>query len=152
MNNEIQEIRYLVGEAWRGAYSPTTPYGNANVVQDPTGLSIYRSLKPGNVGHPLTDTAWWFLIIDLSSIKEESDRIRALNDAIAADETQRVENENGRVTVEQGRVDAENDRVTAEQIREARKLRQAGTSYREIEERTGIPNGLARYYLSKFIS
>lgn len=44
------------------------------------------------------------------------------------------------------------DRVTAEQIREARKIRQAGASYREIEERTGIPNGLARYYLSKFIS
>lgn len=44
------------------------------------------------------------------------------------------------------------DRVTADQMREARRLRMAGTSYREIEERTGIPSGLARYYLSKFIS
>ena len=79
MNEQVQEIRYLVGEAWKGVYNSATTYGNANVVQDPTGLSVYRSLKPGNVGHPLTDTAWWFCIINLSSIKAESDRIAALN-------------------------------------------------------------------------
>ena len=60
MNEQIQEIRYQVGEAWKGAYNASTVYGNAAVVQDATGLSVYRSLKSGNVGHPLTDTAWWF--------------------------------------------------------------------------------------------
>ena len=65
---QIQEIRYLVGEAWKGAYNPTTVYGNANVVQDTAGLSVYRSLKPGNSGHPLTVLQWWFKIIDMSSI------------------------------------------------------------------------------------
>ena len=138
MNEQIQEIRYLVGEAWKGTYDAATPYGNANVVQDPTGLSVYRSLKPGNVGHPLTDTAWWFCIINLSSIKAESDRIAALNTAIAQDEalrvaaeelrqqheaqrisaeTQRNEAEQARISAEQARVNAESARATAEQQR-----------------------------------
>ena len=145
MNNEIQEIRYQVGEAWKGTYNPATPYGNANVVQDPTGLSVYRSLKPGNVGHPLTDTAWWFLIIDLSSIKEESDRIKALNDAIAADEAQRVDNENGRVTAEQGRVNAESARVTAEQGRvTAEQQRVSAEQQRASQEQTRISQEQSR--------
>ena len=111
MNNQVQEIRYLVGEAWKGTYNAATTYGNANVVQDPTGLSVYRSLKPGNTGHPLTDSAWWFRIIDLSSIKSESDRIASMNEAIARDEQLRV-------AAEQERVRAEQDRETAEQGRE----------------------------------
>ena len=40
MNEQIQEIRYLVGEAWKGEYNSATTYGNANVVQDPAGLSV----------------------------------------------------------------------------------------------------------------
>ena len=145
MNNEIQEIRYQVGEAWKGTYNAATTYGNANVVQDPTGLSVYRSLKPGNVGHPLTDTAWWFLIIDLSSIKEESDRIKALNDAIAADEAQRVENENGRVTAEQARVNAENARVAAEQGRvTAEQQRVSAEQQRASQEQTRISQEQSR--------
>ena len=79
MNEQIQEIRYQVGEAWQGEYKPATVYGNAAVVQDATGLSVYRSLKSGNVGHPLTDAQWWFCIIDLSSIKAESDRLQQID-------------------------------------------------------------------------
>ena len=75
-NEQIKEIRYQVGEAWKGTYNVATSYGNAAVVQDPTGLSVYRSLKPGNVGHALSETSWWFKIIDLSSIKEAADRAR----------------------------------------------------------------------------
>ena len=108
MNEQIQEIRYLVGEAWKGEYNPATPYGNANVVQDPTGLSVYRSLKPGNVGHPVTDTNWWPCIIDLSSIKAESDRIAALNQAIAQDEALRVAAEELRQQKEAEREDMQN--------------------------------------------
>lgn len=44
------------------------------------------------------------------------------------------------------------DRVSADQLREARALRRDGKSYREIEDATGIPRGLARYYLKKIIS
>jgi len=136
--DNIQELKFQVGEAWKGVYSSSTAYGLANVVQDPTGLSIYRSLKSGNVGHPVTDSAWWFRIIDMSSIKAESDRIKALNDAIAEDEalrkaaeelrqqkeqqriaaeTQRNEAEQARINAEQARVNAESARATAEQQR-----------------------------------
>ena len=138
MANEIQELKFQVGEAWKGVYSPSTAYGLANVVQDPTGLSIYRSLKSGNVGHPLSNASWWFRIIDLSSIKAESDRIAALNQSIAQDEalrvaaeelrqqheaervaaeTQRNEAEQARISAEQARVNAESARATAEQQR-----------------------------------
>jgi len=137
-NENIQELKFQVGEAWKGVYSSSTAYGLANVVQDSTGLSIYRSLKSGNVGHPVSDRTWWFCIIDLSSIKEESERIAALNEAIAQDEalrvaaeelrqqhesariaaeTQRNESEQARISAEQARVNAESARATAEQQR-----------------------------------
>ena len=137
-NENIQELKFQVGEAWKGVYSSSTAYGLANVVQDATGLSIYRSLKSGNVEHPVTDSAWWFCIIDMSSIKTESDRIKALNDAIAEDEalrkaaeelrqqheaqrisaeTQRNEAEQARINAEQQRVTKETQRNTAEQQR-----------------------------------
>ena len=73
---EIQELRYQVGEAWKGDYNASTVYGYAAVAQDPNGLSVYRSLKSGNVGHPLTDTQWWFKIINMDSIKAEVDRMQ----------------------------------------------------------------------------
>ena len=137
-NENIQELKFQVGEAWKGVYSSSTAYGLANVVQDATGLSIYRSLKSGNVGHPVTDSVWWFCIIDMSSIKAESDRIAALNQSIARDEalrvaaeelrqqheavrvaaeTQRNEAEQTRISAEQARVSAESARATAEQNR-----------------------------------
>ena len=117
MANEIQELRYQVGEAWKGTYNALTVYGNANVVQDAAGLSVYRSLKPGNVGHPLTDTAWWFKIIDMSSIANLRDQMQQ-DDATATEhEAARVEAEAGRVSAEQSRVNAESARVSAEQGR-----------------------------------
>ena len=117
MANEIQEIRYQVGEAWKGTYNAATPYGNAAVVQDPTGLSVYRSLKPGNAGHSLTDTSWWFCIINLSSIKEAADNIAATDAEVSEHETARVAAEAQRVSKETARVNAENARIQAEQTR-----------------------------------
>ena len=131
MANEIQELKFQVGEAWKGVYSSSTAYGLANVVQDATGLSIYRSLKSGNVGHPVSDRTWWFCIIDMSSIKAESDRITALNQSIAQDEalrkaaeelrqqkeTQREAAETQHNEAEQARISAEQQRVSAEQQR-----------------------------------
>ena len=113
-NDPIKEIRYQVGEAWKGEYNSNYPYGVAAVVQDPTGLSVYRSLKDGNTGHPLTDSNWWFKIIDMSSIKVASDNIDALNTRIELDESARVLAEQGRVDAESDRVSAESGRVTAE--------------------------------------
>ena len=116
-NENIQELKFQVGEAWKGVYSSSTAYGLANVVQDPTGLSVYRSLKSGNVGHPVTDRTWWFCIIDMSSIKAESDRIAALNTVIAHDEDLRVAAEELRQQREAQRISAETQRNTAEQNR-----------------------------------
>jgi hypothetical protein len=139
MNEQVQEIRYLVGEAWKGTYDAATPYGNANVVQDPTGLSVYRSLKPGNVGHPLTDANWWFCIIDLSSIKAESDRIADLNQAIAQDEALRVAAERSRQQKEAEREAAETQRNEAEQARiNAEQQRVTNETQRETKEQQRI--------------
>ena len=139
MNEQVQEIRYLVGEAWKGEYNSATSYGNANVVQDPTGLSVYRSLKPGNVGHPLSDTNWWFCIINLSSIKAESDRIAALNTAIAHDESLRVASEQLRQQNEEQREAAETQRNEAEQVRISAELQRVmKESQREIKEQQRI--------------
>ena len=117
MNEQIQEIRYQVGEAWKGTYNAATSYGNAAVVQDPTGLSVYRSLKPGNVGHPLSDTSWWFCIIDLSSIKQEADHLQELDTELTEHEATRVSQEQQRVSKENARINAENARIQAEQTR-----------------------------------
>ena len=144
MNNQVQEIRYLVGEAWKGTYNAATTYGNANVVQDPTGLSVYRSLKPGNTGHPLTDSAWWFRIIDLSSIKSESDRIKALNDAIADDEALRVaaeelrqQKEAERIAAETQRNEAEQARISSEQNRVSKESQREGKEQQRISAEQG---------------
>ena len=145
MNEQVQEIRYLVGEAWKGEYNSATTYGNANVVQDPTGLSVYRSLKPGNVGHSLTDANWWFCIINLSSIKAESDRIAALNQAIAQDEDLRVAAEQSRMQAEQGRVDAEAGRVSAEAARvQAESNRVSAENSRVLAEQGRVSSEAAR--------
>ena len=117
MNEQFKELRYLVGEAWQGTYNAATVYGNANVVQDPTGLSVYRSLKPGNVGHALSDTSWWFKIIDLSSIKQEADHLQELDTEMTEHEDARVSAENQRISKEQARINAENARIQAEQTR-----------------------------------
>jgi len=138
-NENIQELKFQVGEAWKGVYSSSTAYGLANVVQDATGLSIYRSLKSGNVGHPVSDSAWWFRIIDLSSIKAESDRIKALNDAIANDEALRVAAEELRQQKEAERMAAENQRNEAEQARiSAEQQRVTKESQRETKEQQRI--------------
>ena len=112
-------LYYQVGEAWLGTYNSETEYRNAAVVQDATGLSIYRSLQSGNVGHPLTDQEWWFCIIDLSGIKSESDRIAALNEAIATDEALRVAAETARENNETARQNAESRRVENESERQS---------------------------------
>lgn len=145
MENKVKEIRYLVGEAWKGAYDPAVTYGNANVVQDAEGLSVYRSLKSGNVGHALNDRSWWFLIIDLSSIKTESDRIQALNNALSADEQARVAAENTRAEAETQRQAAENARNSAEALRAQKETaREASETIREAHEGTRESNEIAR--------
>ena len=136
-NNQIQELKYQVGEAWKGTYNPNTPYGNANVVQDPTGLSVYRSLKPGNVGHPLTDTNWWFCIIDLSSIKAEADHLQQVETQVENNEAERIEHEAQRVSNEQSRVSAEQRRVNAEQQRESAESQRGQNEQTRLSQEQG---------------
>ena len=139
MANEIQELKFQVGEAWKGVYSSSTAYGLANVVQDATGLSIYRSLKSGHGGHPVSDRTWWFCIIDLSSIKAESDRIAALNQAITQDEALRVAAEELRQQHEAARISAETQRNEAEQARiSAEQQRVSKETQRETKEQQRI--------------
>lgn len=138
MNDPIQELKYQVGEAWKGAYNSATVYGNAAVVQDTAGLSVYRSLKPGNVGHPLTDATWWFCIIDMSSIKD-------LRDQMQADDATATEHEAARVLAEQARVNAEAARVFAEQARVAAEQQRASAeSGRQEAEQTRVNQETAR--------
>ena len=93
MSEEHKTIRFQVGESWAGVYDPAVKYRYAKVVQDPTGLSLYRSLKNDNQGHPLTDTRWWFLIINLSHIKRVADGIIELNDTMSQNEKNRQDAE-----------------------------------------------------------
>ena len=143
--DQIQEIRYQVGEAWKGTYNAATTYGNAAVVQDPTGLSIYRSLKSGNVRHALTETAWWFCIIDMSSIKAEADHLRELDTQMSNNEAQRIENEQTRESHELARVNAENNRIYNEQQREnAESARVQAEQNRVTAENQRVSNEQAR--------
>ena len=145
-------LYYQVGEAWLGTYNSETEYRNAAVVQDAAGLSIYRSLKSGNVGHPLTDQEWWFCIIDMSGIKSESDRIAALNEAIANDEvlrvdaeTERQNNETARQNAEARRVENESDRQSAETARVTdENLRRGNETNRQLAEQQRAVNEQGR--------
>ena len=141
----ILEIKYQVGEAWKGTYNSATVYSNAAVVQDPTGLSVYRSLKDGNVGHALTNNDWWFCIIDMSSIKAEADRVVNIDNTVTANEEARVAAENARVVAETGRVNAEAARVTAEQNRaSAESARISAEQTRDNQETQRINDESAR--------
>ncbi len=119
MANDVITLTYQVGEAWMGAYNAATTYRNAAVVQDAVGLSIHRSRKSGNVGHPLTDTEWWDCIIDLHTIKDVAVEVYALDQLVASNEAARVLAESGRENAETGRQEAEASRVLAEQGRES---------------------------------
>ncbi|MBP5172801.1 MAG: hypothetical protein J6W74_00125 [Bacteroidales bacterium] len=140
MANDVIILTYQVAEAWQGVYSSTTEYRNAAVVQDASGLSVYRSRKSGNVGHPLTDTEWWVCIIDLSSIKAASDDVVALNVTVAGDEAARVLAETGRVNAEASRVLAEQGRVGAEQSRGSAETGRVNAESGRVNAETGRVN------------
>ena len=117
MEGTISEIRYQVGEAWKGTYNPAENYNVAAVVQDATGLGVYRSLKSGNVGHALTETEWWLCIIDLSAVHQEAQVLHTLNTRVEAAENNRVTKEGERIEGERSREAAETLRVSAEDAR-----------------------------------
>ena len=145
MENQIQEIRYQVGEAWKGTYNAATVYGNAAVVQDPTGLSVYRSLKSGNAGHALTDPQWWFCIIDMSSIKQEADHLIEIDTQMTENEAERVSSEEQRISRENARINAENARINAENARaNAESARVQAESNRVTQENLRVNQEQAR--------
>lgn len=148
----IIRIRYQVGEAWKGVYKSDVEYGLANVVQDDEQLSVYRSLKSGNVGHPLTDMEWWFCIIEMKSIKQLNDtikddedaRVRAEQDRAAA-EGQRAQAETSRAAAERDRAAAETGRSEAEAQRVLDEAQRAGNEEsRNAAESTRVSNESSR--------
>ena len=96
MSEEHRTIRFQVGESWDGVYDPNTKYRYAKVVQDPTGLGVYRSLKSNNQGHPLSDTTWWKKILDFTHIKEVADHIETLHEDMQRHEQTRQDQEETR--------------------------------------------------------
>ena len=103
MAEEHRTIRFQVGESWDGVYNPNTKYRYAKVVQDPTGLGVYRSLKSNNQGHPLSDTTWWKKILDFTHIKEVADHIETLHEDMQEHEQTRERQESTRQEQEQER-------------------------------------------------
>ena len=103
MSEEHRTIRFQVGESWDGVYDPNTKYRYAKVVQDPTGLGVYRSLKSDNQGHPLSDTTWWKKILDFTHIKEVADHIETLHRDMQEHEQTRERQESTRQEQEQER-------------------------------------------------
>ena len=103
MAEEHRTIRFQVGESWDGVYDPNTNYRYAKVVQDPTGLGVYRSLKSDNQGHPLSDTTWWKKILDFTHIKEVADHIETLHEDMQEHEQTRERQESTRQEQEQER-------------------------------------------------
>ena len=103
MADEHRTIRFQVAESWDGVYDPEENYKYAKVVQDPTGLGVYRSKKSGNQGHPLSDTNWWKKILDFSHIKEVADHIETLHHDMQEHEETRERQEADRQEQEQAR-------------------------------------------------
>ena len=69
----------------KGAHSMEDPYTRFNFVVDED--SCYLSLQDNNVGHPLTDKAWWKCIANGKPATEAAKKaIVAINDAIKATE------------------------------------------------------------------
>ena len=132
---EQKELIYQVGEVWKGVYNPSTAYSYANVVQSPDSLSIYRSLTDGNTS-PLTDSSAWFLIIDLSSISEEGERLHKLEQVIAESEAERVRSEQARSNAELSRISAETQRVTSENLRSAAETDRSSAEQRRNDSET----------------
>lgn len=132
---EQKELIYQVGEVWKGVYNPSVAYSYANVVQSPDSLSIYRSLTDGNIS-PLSDSSAWFLIIDLSSISEEGERLTKLEQVIAESEAERVRSEQVRSNAELSRISAETQRVTSENLRSAAETDRSSAEQRRNDSET----------------
>lgn len=130
-----KELIYQVGEVWKGVYDSSISYGYANVVQSPDSLSIYRSLIDGNT-FPLSDSSAWFLIIDLSSISEEADRLTKLEQVIAESEAERVRSEQARSNAELTRISSETQRVTSEQLRSSAESARAQAEQARVDAET----------------
>lgn len=119
---EYQELRFKVGLSWKGDYSSSTEYKKADVVVTDAGAFV--SKKGGNVGHDLTDTEWWSVLIDATRVKNATDTAETLNTAMeeyvavaTVAEAERVSNESARVVNEAERVANETERVLKESNR-----------------------------------
>lgn len=70
----------------KGEYQNDYNYDVLDQVQ--SGVCVYQSKKPNNLGHPVTDNAWWAKFFDASAAIEaatnEQEAIEVQNGAVVA--------------------------------------------------------------------
>ena len=70
----------------KGEYDPTYNYDVLDQVQ--SGVCVYQSKKPNNIGHAVTDNAWWAKYFDASAAIEaatnEQESTEVQNGAVVA--------------------------------------------------------------------
>ena len=71
MADNTNNLYFKIGLVTKGAYSATATYAVNDTVQASDGL--YASRKSNNTGHPLSETEWWALIVDLSETKQATE-------------------------------------------------------------------------------
>ena len=133
---ENVKLQFKIGPVPRGPYSETATYAMNDTVQTESG--VYTSRRDGNAGHPVTDTDWWILTIDLSKVKEAKDAANAA--------AQRAEDgEAGRVGAEEARERSEGARVSAEASRASEEEKRAeAEGHRAEAERQRVSQESAR--------
>ena len=72
----MAETVIKIGYTSKGAYSENTTYDRLDVVS--FGHGIYASRVANNIGHAVTDPAWWDVFVDADAIDD------SISDASAA--------------------------------------------------------------------
>lgn len=144
----MSEQSFKVASTWGGDYNTSTSYERMTDVQDPQGTGIYRSLKDGNIGHPLSDTTYWNCICDLKDVSTATEECKEINQTVKTDEaarqkaeTEREAQSNTVAAAEQSRITAETARATNEATRESEEVkRTAAETKRSASETQRILN------------
>jgi hypothetical protein len=88
--------------SFKGTYSNSANYMTGDIVNDSLNQTLYACLADNTINIPLTNTTYWKVMIDISSIVN----------AFTAAENTRVSNENIRISNENTRIAQENQRQT----------------------------------------
>ena len=132
----MSELNFKVAPTWGGDYNSATSFDILTEVRDPQGSGIYRSLQKGNVGHPLTDQAWWECICDLQNVSTAVANCEEITITANTEEGKRqaaeIIREQQRHTVES----AEQSRMTAESLRASNESARQSEEVKRISAET----------------